>query len=936
MSFHIGNPSVAAIDEQCARDDFKHAEVAGSVQKESVDTKISPGSEPCVSPDDSSSVTTPAPPKANVAGSINIGPRHFELLKLIGEGAFGKVIMVRNILDGQLYAMKAISKKVLRKKNNIAYMKSERDILTKVDHPFIVKLWFAFQTDQRLFLVMDFLGGGELFFHLKRRGLILEAECRVYVAEMVLAIEFLHNMGVVHRDLKPENVLLRPNGHICITDFGLAKEVGDNSQVRTLCGTSEYMAPEMLLRNGYTKAVDWWSLGALFYEMLAGKPPFVMKRGESQKDLDKKIISQKISVPGYLHSDTASILKGLLEKDSLKRLGSSKTTMFAIGGVTALKAHPFFQDLNWRAVLNCELEPPINPLQVKYTDGDTKSVATYSGAAQATTPVKGDDASAFSPNGMSNPAEHFHAEFTNQQLSPSFIDDSLSAGTSECNTPTLSRSGSKENLVGLEADERAKSLREKEDKAYCDFSYVQPAFTCTQEQVDSFHVLIADKLARASAKKIKQEKKEAGRAAKEKEETAREAARLLALQQAADEARRKKQAEVAAEQAKAEQMGRWRERVATLSRKKQVCEQYAVDFDAASKKVKATQRKLRGVLELQARVDSGELALQTLSGDQMGKLGRRSSLETELSAEEAELGALERAHQAAYLGVVALTAEEAEELQSLQGNIERGGELPPTQKANAAMEIEAQRERLKQLRDAEDEAESLIDAAKEKQREEAASEKLRAEQASVRAESTFGSASLKPQEKKVEAAAVPVPLAKYIPVHLRAGGASTVSPPAAPPAAPASSFVPLAPRWGRPMAGSTALNAFKDAPPLTPTIRSSSASSSVDGDEYRTASSSLNCTPTNFYSAQGTPTHGIGMQAAAKEFVPAFLRTTAPTLHEAPDPSSLAARFKAQELSKASSAMPDSGPAVSTSVPASAQAVSSPAPKSWASLVKKC
>ena len=194
--------------------------------------------------------------------------------------------MVRNLLDRKLYAMKVISKKLLKKKNSIMYMKSERDILTKVDHPFVVSLFFAFQTERKIFLVMDFLGGGELFFHLKRRGLILEKEVRFYLAEMVLAIEFLHNKGIIHRDLKPENVLLRDDGHVCITDFGLAKEIGDLESARTLCGTSEYMAPEMLTRNGYGKGVDWWSLGALCYEMLSGKPPFTAK---TQKDLGELI-----------------------------------------------------------------------------------------------------------------------------------------------------------------------------------------------------------------------------------------------------------------------------------------------------------------------------------------------------------------------------------------------------------------------------------------------------------------------------------------------------------------------------------------------------------------------------------------------------------------------------------------------------------------------
>ena len=154
---------------------------------------------------------------------IQIGPQHFDLLKLIGEGAFGKVILVRSRLDKSLYAMKVLSKKLLKKKNNTQYMKSERDILTKVAHPFIVSLYFAFQSETKLFLVMEFLQGGELFFHLRKKGIILEKEAKFYLGELVLAIEFLHNNGVIHRDLKPENVLLRKDGHVSITDFGLGK-----------------------------------------------------------------------------------------------------------------------------------------------------------------------------------------------------------------------------------------------------------------------------------------------------------------------------------------------------------------------------------------------------------------------------------------------------------------------------------------------------------------------------------------------------------------------------------------------------------------------------------------------------------------------------------------------------------------------------------------
>ena len=272
------------------------------------------------------STSNPIPQEKLV--EVKMGPQHFDLIKLIGEGAFGKVFLVRNKLTNTLLAMKVISKKLLKKKNNVQYMKSERDILSKMSHPFIVSLFSAFQSEKKLFLVMDFLAGGELFFHLKRRGLILEAEIRFYLAEITLALEFLHDMGIIHRDLKPENILLRANGHIALTDFGLAKEANNHEQVRTFCGTSEYMAPEMLSRNGYGRGVDWWALGALCFEMLTGKAPFTAK---SEKELFKKIMFEKISCPPFLTGSAISLLRGLLEKDVNKRLGAAKSTMFNIG-----------------------------------------------------------------------------------------------------------------------------------------------------------------------------------------------------------------------------------------------------------------------------------------------------------------------------------------------------------------------------------------------------------------------------------------------------------------------------------------------------------------------------------------------------------------------------------------------------------------------------
>eukprot|EP00903_Cladosiphon_okamuranus_P007664 g7432.t1 len=299
------------------------------------------------------------PPKA--------GPGEFDLLKVIGMGAFGKVLQVRSRRNGQILAMKCISKRMLARRNHIAYMQAERDIMTKVVHPFVVALQCAFQTEHKLFLVMEYLPGGELFFHLSKKGLFLEEYAKFYAAEMVLALEFLHGKGIIHRDLKPENLLLGANGHICVTDFGLAKELSHEEQdgLKTICGTNEYMAPEMILRKGYGKAVDWWSMGALMYEMTAGYPPF---QGKTPKDLNRKILNERVSLPKWLSQTAHQVLRGFLERNVSRRLGAKKTTMFDIGGATAVKQHPFFEGIDWAKLLALQVEPPLKPDLASMTD----------------------------------------------------------------------------------------------------------------------------------------------------------------------------------------------------------------------------------------------------------------------------------------------------------------------------------------------------------------------------------------------------------------------------------------------------------------------------------------------------------------------------------------------------------------------------------------
>ena len=215
--------------------------------------------------------------------SSEINKQDFKILKVIGRGSFGKVYLVQKKDNEKLYAMKTLKKDltiqqqtyqstkgkcfILSLTNNNCDVLAEREILEKIDHPFIVKLHFAFQTPSKLYFVMDFLNGGELFYHLKKEGRFSENRTVFYAAEILLALECLHKNGIIYRDLKPENVLLDSDGHIKLTDFGLSKQgVVGNRNTYTFCGTPEYLAPEIVKGKGHSKAVDWWSLVSFYGE----------------------------------------------------------------------------------------------------------------------------------------------------------------------------------------------------------------------------------------------------------------------------------------------------------------------------------------------------------------------------------------------------------------------------------------------------------------------------------------------------------------------------------------------------------------------------------------------------------------------------------------------------------------------------------------------
>lgn len=279
---------------------------------------------------------------------INI--QDFDLLHVIGKGSFGKVLQVRKKDNGRIYAMKVLNKKNILENNELEHTKTEKDILQKLIHPFLVNLNFSFQTQDRLYFIMDYVNGGELFYHLQKEHKFTPERVKFYSAEIILGLEYLHNSGVIYRDLKPENILLTDDGHICMTDFGISKQglLAEDARTATFCGTPEYLAPEVLAGKGYTKAVDWWSFGTLMFEMLTGLPPFY---SQDVQQMYFKIMHAKLELPDTVDENTRSILLSLLEREPANRLADA----------AAIKAHPYFKGMNWEKLLKKEIPPPFVP-----------------------------------------------------------------------------------------------------------------------------------------------------------------------------------------------------------------------------------------------------------------------------------------------------------------------------------------------------------------------------------------------------------------------------------------------------------------------------------------------------------------------------------------------------------------------------------------------
>lgn len=273
----------------------------------------------------------------------------FEKIKLIGKGSFGSVYLIRKKTDQKLYAMKVLNKENIKTKKQEIHIKTERKILAKFHCDFIIQLHYAFQTEKSLLLITPFMQGGELFHHLKEERCFSEEKARFYIIEIIIALDYLHRHKVIYRDLKPENILLDSEGHIKLTDFGLSKIIKD-SKAFTICGTPEYLAPEILLGQGYDFSVDWWSLGVLIYEMISGMTP--IKFPQNQK-LSIDLYRKPITISKNFSEKAKSLVEGFLNFNPIKRLGT--------GGIEEIKKHAFFEGVDWDEYINKKIQTPFVP-----------------------------------------------------------------------------------------------------------------------------------------------------------------------------------------------------------------------------------------------------------------------------------------------------------------------------------------------------------------------------------------------------------------------------------------------------------------------------------------------------------------------------------------------------------------------------------------------
>nr|CAH7725845.1 unnamed protein product [Callosobruchus chinensis] len=317
----------------------------------------------------------------NGDGTRAIGLSDFHFVKVLGKGSFGKVMLAEKRNSDEVYAVKVLKKDVIIQDDDVDCTMTEKRILAlAANHPFLTALHSCFQTRDRLFFVMEYVNGGDLMFQIQRAKKFDEPRARFYAAEVTLALQFLHRHGVIYRDLKLDNILLDVDGHCKLADFGMCKEgILEGVTTSTFCGTPDYIAPEILQELEYGASVDWWALGVLMYEMMAGQPPF---EADNEDDLFESILHDDVLYPVWLSKEAVSILKGFMTKNPSKRLGC----VTAHGAEAAIQTHPFFKDMDWTALEQRKVKPPFRP-RIKSRKDVTNFDAEFTREEPVLTPV---------------------------------------------------------------------------------------------------------------------------------------------------------------------------------------------------------------------------------------------------------------------------------------------------------------------------------------------------------------------------------------------------------------------------------------------------------------------------------------------------------------------------------------------------------------------
>ncbi|KAA0705434.1 3-phosphoinositide-dependent protein kinase 1 [Triplophysa tibetana] len=295
----------------------------------------------------------------------------FTFGKILGEGSFSTVVLAKELATGREYAMKILEKNHIRKENKAHYVMREKDILSSINHPFFVKLYFTFQDSHKLYFALSYAKNGELLRYIRKIGSFDETCTRFYTAEIVCALEYMHSIGIIHRDLKPENLLLNEEMHIQITDFGTAKQLlSDSTQKRanSFVGTAQYVSPELLTEKSACKSSDLWALGCIIYQLVAGLPPF---RAGNEYLIFQKILKLEYAFPEKFFPKAKDLVERLLCSDHTKRLGCEE-----MGGFNPLKSHMFFETVSWEN-LHVQTPPKLTPYLPAMAEDDEDYYGNY-------------------------------------------------------------------------------------------------------------------------------------------------------------------------------------------------------------------------------------------------------------------------------------------------------------------------------------------------------------------------------------------------------------------------------------------------------------------------------------------------------------------------------------------------------------------------------